>query len=80
MNLFGTELCTPAYVYLIVAGVISLLEFLTGLNFLRLIVQIIVIGLITFFLNWVCEKASPTTAWILVGISVILGMMNVGKY
>ena len=75
MNIYGTELCTPAYVYLILSIVISLIEFLTGLDFLRLIVQVIVAGLLTFFLNWVCEKASPTAAWIIFAIPIVIGII-----
>ena len=57
------KLCLPAFVYLILSVVISSLEFLTDLNLLRLILELLLTGLITYFLNWVCEKAKEENVY-----------------
>jgi hypothetical protein len=74
---FKLDLCIPAIVYLVLSLLGLLSDFIKQKKSMKknvpdLLINLIIIGLITYVLNYVCVRYSVTTSWyILAGIVLI---------
>jgi hypothetical protein len=77
-----TTFCTPAKIYLILAGFGFIVSLVNNVNVSRLIMPMIVIPLVTLLLNWLCSKGLEALSWVLILIPIMsvailfMGMFN----
>ncbi len=70
------NLCAPAIVYLVlvVVGIIS--QIMSGMaTFFGTLGTIIVAGLWTWLLNFICKSGYVTISWVLVFLPIIMGIL-----
>uniref|UniRef100_A0A6C0ATQ1 Uncharacterized protein n=1 Tax=viral metagenome TaxID=1070528 RepID=A0A6C0ATQ1_9ZZZZ len=65
LNISFTQLCTPALIYLIIA-IIGMVFSLMTMNAMSIVVNLVFIGIWTWFLNFLCTKGYKTISWFLV--------------
>ena len=68
---FG-KYCTPAQLYLILAGISLISAFLRDFRVITLIVNAIFVILWAWILNWLCRKDLGIVSWILVLLPFVL--------
>ena len=66
------NLCAPAIVYLVLAGLSLLFMMFYSFQFLSVIVKIIIILIWTWFLNFLCDKGYSAISWFLVVLPFII--------
>ena len=66
------NLCAPAIVYLVLAGLSLLFMMFYKFQLLSIIVKIIIILIWTWFLNFLCDKGYPAISWFLVALPFII--------
>ncbi len=64
--------CTPAQLYLILAGISLLTAFFNNFQVITLVVNGIFVLLWGWILNWLCSKGLKAISWILVLLPFIL--------
>ena len=72
---FG-KYCTPAQLYLILAGISLLTAFFKNFRVVTLGVNLIFVVLWAWVLNWMCGKGLQAVSWILVLLPFILFAAN----
>jgi hypothetical protein len=61
-----SKLCTPAYIYFIVSIIYLLIKNLTNFNFNSLIINIAIIMLWSYLLNFLCGMGYTIIAWLII--------------
>ena len=75
------NLCMPAVVYLVLAIIGTLLEFerkkkrLNGPGIAGLVANFLIIGLITYLLDYICKKYSTRYAWYALALLIFLPLI-----
>ena len=64
--------CTPAQLYLILAGISLLSAFLKNFRITTLLINAIFVGLYGWVLNFLCSKGLGIVSWILVLLPFVL--------
>ena len=67
-----SRFCTPAQLYLILAGISLLTAFFNNFQVITLVVNGIFVLLWGWILNWLCSKGLKAISWILVLLPFIL--------
>lgn len=67
-----SRFCTPAQLYLILAGISLLSAFFNNFQVITLVVNGIFVLIWGWILNWLCSKGLKTISWILVLLPFIL--------
>ena len=67
-----SRFCTPAQLYLILAGISLLSAFLKNFSFMTLFVNGIFVLIWGWILNWLCSRGLKAISWILVLFPFIL--------
>jgi hypothetical protein len=67
-----SRFCTPAQLYLILAGISLLSAFLKNFSVMTLLMNGIFVIIWGWILNWLCSKGLKTISWILVLFPFIL--------
>ena len=67
-----SRFCTPAQLYLILAGISLLTAFFNNFQVITLVVNGIFVLIWGWILNWLCSKGLKTISWILVLLPFIL--------
>jgi hypothetical protein len=73
-----SKYCTPAQVYLVLAVIGLLSEFMISFSAITLIVHAIVAILFGYILNWVCNKGYTGLSWALVLLPYVLAVIFFG--
>lgn len=60
------NLCSPAVLFLVLAGIAIISNMFKEFNIVSLLIQIGGVALWTFFLNYLCKKDHTVVSWILV--------------
>ena len=68
--------CTPAQLYLILAGISLLAAFLQNFRVTTLFVSGIFVVLWAWILNWICRSGVPTISWVLVLLPIIMQLFG----
>ena len=58
--------CTPAQLYLVIAVISILAQFLVNFRFVTLLFQGLFVFIWTWILNWLCSKGFSALSWIIV--------------
>ena len=61
-----SKLCTPAYIYFIVSIIYLLIKNITNFNFNSLIINIAIIMLWSYLLNFLCGMGYTIIAWLII--------------
>ena len=61
-----SKLCTPAYIYFIVSILYLFIKNLTNFNFNSLIINIAIIMLWSYLLNFLCGMGYTIIAWLII--------------
>ena len=72
------NLCTPAIVYLVLALLGTIGEIIgknKKTNAFGLIINILVIGIITYGLNYICNKYSVRYSWYTLAVLILLPLL-----
>ena len=85
MKVFGYELCAPAYVYFIVAVIVTLVLFLLNASVDRifpLLSQLFFIAICALILTFICSlgeegKVGTTVSWIITGLFLCMTCLGV---
>ena len=64
--------CTPAQLYLVLAGISILAGFFKNFRFITLAVKALFVFIWAWILNWLCRKGLQAVSWILVLLPFIL--------
>ena len=67
-----SKLCTPAMVYLVLAGISLVIALLKNFQLMSLVVKGIFIVAWTWFLNFLCSKGYKAISWFLVLLPFLL--------
>ena len=82
MNEMLKKLCTPAYVYLLIAVFTALVALLNSHSVMSVIVNMLFALVWTYILSWLCKQGYESLSWFLVllpYIILLLGIMGVLK-
>ena len=60
-----SKLCTPAYIYFIVSIIYLLIKSVTNFNISSLVINIFVIMLWSYLLNFLCGMGYEIIAWLI---------------
>ena len=71
-----SRFCTPAQLYLILAGISLLTAFFNNFQVITLVVNGIFVLIWGWILNWLCSKGLKAISWILVLLPFILFMFT----
>jgi hypothetical protein len=71
------QLCTPAIVYLVLAviGTLSELSKESRFNMAKFLMNVVIIGALTYGLNYVCNKYSTRASWYTLAALVFLPLL-----
>ncbi len=71
------RLCTPAIVYLVLAILGTLSDFFqkSKFNLGKFLMNLLIIGAITYGLNWVCNKYSTRASWYTLAALIFLPLL-----
>lgn len=71
-----SKLCTPAMLYLVLAGISVVIGLFQKFQLWTLLVKVVFVGAWTWFLNFLCSKGYKAISWFLVLLPflVMLGM------
>ena len=71
------QLCTPAIVYLVLAIIGTLSELSTGsrFNMAKFLMNLVIIGVLTYGLNYVCNKYSTRASWYTLAALIFLPLL-----
>ena len=67
-----SKLCTPAMLYLVIAGISVVIGLFQKLQLWTLLVKVVFVGAWTWFLNFLCSKGYKTISWFLVLLPFLL--------
>ena len=73
-----SKYCTPAQVYLVLAVIGLLSEFMINFSLITLVVHAIVAILFGFILNWICRKGYTGISWAIVLLPYVLAVVFFG--
>ncbi len=68
--------CTPAQLYLVLAGISLIAAFLQNFRVATLFVSGIFVVLWAWILNWICRSGVPTISWALVLLPIIMQLFG----
>ena len=60
-----SKLCTPAYIYFVVSIIYLLIKNITNFNISSLVINIIIIMLWSYLLNFLCGMGYAIIAWLI---------------
>jgi hypothetical protein len=71
------NLCTPAIVYLVLAiiGTLSELSKESRFNMAKFLMNVVIIGALTYGLNYVCNKYSTRASWYTLAALIFLPLL-----
>jgi hypothetical protein len=72
MASFLSNLCTPAFVYLVISSITILLSVSYGIRFASILAKMILVLIWTWFLNYLCLKDMKGLSWFLVLLPYLL--------
>jgi hypothetical protein len=72
MASFLSNLCTPAFVYLVISSITILLSVSYGIRFASILANMILVLVWTWFLNYLCLKDMKGFSWFLVLLPYLL--------
>lgn len=72
MASFLSNLCTPAFIYLVISTITILLSVSYGIKFASILATMILVLIWTWFLNYLCLKDMKGFSWFLVLLPYLL--------
>jgi hypothetical protein len=71
------QLCAPAIVYLVLAVIGTLMELSkeSRFNMAKFLMNLVIIGALTYGLNWVCNKYSTRASWYTLAALIFLPLL-----
>jgi hypothetical protein len=60
-----SSLCTPAYIYIIIAFIYLLITMFKSFNIIGTLIQLLVIFVWAWFLNFLCRNGYGILAWVI---------------
>jgi amino acid transporter len=72
MASFLSNLCTPAFVYLVISFITIVLSISYGIGFASILAKMILVLIWTWFLNYLCLKDLKGLSWFLVLLPYLL--------
>ena len=75
-----TTFCTPAKIYLILAGIGFITSLVNKIDVSRLIAPMIIIPLVTLLLNWLCNNGLEVISWVLIILPLMTAFLLLGMY
>ena len=73
-----SKYCTPAQLYLALAVIGILFEFMLSFNVVTLVVHGLFSAIFAFILNFLCKKGLTLLSWILVALPYVLAVLFYG--